>query len=309
MVEVVVYNPKWPEMFEQESNSLKTVLGHNLIGIYHIGSTSVPGLAAKPKIDILAVVKDLHAVNQLGYKFRGEFNIPFHSCYTKRSADADVNLHIFEENNPEIELNLLFRDFLRGNAEACAEYAALKFQLLEDESSHQKNDSIFVGYTLGKNNFIQKILKQVRFDGLCIRFVTHYMEWEEYHRIRKEQIFDRMKVEYDPNHPCIKDPQNRHFVLYKGADIVGTAHTEFLSLSDAALRPFAIDFPYQSHGLGSKYLAMIEKWIKSQGRSYLRLNANPEAINFYQRLGYSVMEFKDHHKKINYEIIPMGKKL
>lgn len=309
MIEVVLYNLKWPEMFRKEAALLKKSLGDNFIDIHHIGSTSVPGLRAKPKIDILAVVKNLRDVIHLGYRFRGEFNIPFHSCYTKRSEEIDVNLHVVEENSPEIELNLLFRDYLRNNNQAKEEYQALKMDLLKQEASHVKNNSMFVGYTLGKNDLISSILRRAKFNALYLRFVTHHAEWEVYHRIRKEQIFDKVNIKYDPNHISIKDPQNKHFVLYKGADIVGVAQVEFLSLSEAVLRPFAIDAMYQNQGLGSEFIPMIEKWIKQQGRTIIRLNAEPKAIKFYQRLGYNLMEFKDYKPGINYKTIDMGKTL
>jgi GrpB-like predicted nucleotidyltransferase (UPF0157 family)/GNAT superfamily N-acetyltransferase len=307
MVEVVPYNPKWPEIFKREALSLKEDLGDNFIDIHHIGSTSVEGLRAKPKIDILAVVKDLKKVSQLGYRFRGEFNIPFHCCYTKRDEGGDINLHIVEEDSLEIEINLLFRDYLRNNQQVRDQYESLKMELLKQESSHVKNDSMFVGYTLGKNDFISNVLKLSGFDKLYLRFVTHHAEWEAYHRIRKELLFDGTKIKYDPNHVSIKYPQNRHFVLYKGADIIGVAQVEFLSLSEAVLRPFAIDTPYQNQGLGSQFLLMIEKWIKQQGREIIRLNAEPKALNFYQRLGYSFMKFDDPHNKIRDKTIDMGK--
>ena len=306
MIEIVPYNPKWPEMFAIEAELLEKALGNNFVAIHHVGSTSVPGLCAKPKIDIIAVVKDLKKVSQLGYRYRGEFNIPFHSLYTKRDDGLDINLHIFEEDNPEIELNLLFRDYLRNNPKACAEYAALKMDLVGQEALHKKNGNMFTGYNLGKNDFIQKILKLAGFNRLLFKYCAHHAEWEAYYS-RQEQIFTRMEVEYDPNHYCISDPQHKHFVLYKGTDIVGVAHIEFLSLSDAALRPFAIDEPYQNQGFGSEFLTLIERWVKSQGRSVIRLNAEPRAIPFYQRLGYDFIEFIDHHKKIEYETVAMGK--
>ena len=59
LVTVVPYNPQWPQLFEEEAKSLRALLGENLVALFHIGSTSVPGLAAKPIIDILPVVQDI----------------------------------------------------------------------------------------------------------------------------------------------------------------------------------------------------------------------------------------------------------
>ena len=66
---VTEYNPKWPEMFERESEKIKQILGANCASIYHIGSTSVEGLAAKPIIDIMPVVKDLESVDLISSEF------------------------------------------------------------------------------------------------------------------------------------------------------------------------------------------------------------------------------------------------
>jgi GrpB-like predicted nucleotidyltransferase (UPF0157 family) len=71
------------------------------IAVHHVGFTAVPGLAAKPKIDIIAVVKNtskiIPEIENLGYEYRGEFNIPLHCGFSKREPDLSVNLHVYEE--------------------------------------------------------------------------------------------------------------------------------------------------------------------------------------------------------------------
>lgn len=309
MLKLVPYNHKWPEIFNNEAKNLKALLGNNLLEVHHIGSTSIANIYSKDKIDILIVVKDLKKIPAFGYQYRGEFNIPFHSCYIKREGEQSINLHAFEEGNPEIKLNLLFRDFLRNNASYRQKYEALKLKLVDEEVNHQKNNSIFTGYNLGKNEFIQKILNLAGFDELCLKYCTHYAEWENYHRIRVEEIFTLLDIEYDYNHSSLKDFNHKHFVLYKGSQIIGVACIEFLSLSDVALRTFAIDKAHQNQGFGSKFLSMIEKWVKCNGRNVIRLNAKPKAITFYQRLGYNLIEFKDYTREVKhgYHTIAMGK--
>src|SRR5580698_1970268 len=81
-IEVVPYNPEWPQMFEAEAALIKKALGDNCIAIHHIGSTSIPGLSAKPIIDILPVVKDILKVDAkpieaLGYQAKGENGMAF----------------------------------------------------------------------------------------------------------------------------------------------------------------------------------------------------------------------------------------
>jgi GrpB-like predicted nucleotidyltransferase (UPF0157 family) len=139
-IAVVPYNPEWPNMFEAETIKIKKVLGNNCVAIHHIGSTSVPGLSAKPKIDIIAVVGNLNFSDNilLGYLYRGGFNIPLRKTFTSRNVVPEVNLHIFEEGDDEVELNLLFRNYLRQNDSTARMYEALKYELIKNESSHQK---------------------------------------------------------------------------------------------------------------------------------------------------------------------------
>ena len=111
-VAIKPYDPNWPHIFEKEALIIRQALADNCIAIHHVGSTSVPGLAAKPKIDIIAVVRilffDKSQLEAIGYKYRGGFNIPLRRSFTIRTVDRNINLHVFEENDPEIELNILF---------------------------------------------------------------------------------------------------------------------------------------------------------------------------------------------------------
>ena len=82
-LDVVDYRPEWEKMFQEEAKKIQKILGKNCIAIYHIGSTSVKGLAAKPVIDFMPVVRDISLVDahdpefrELGYDCRGEFGIP-----------------------------------------------------------------------------------------------------------------------------------------------------------------------------------------------------------------------------------------
>jgi GrpB-like predicted nucleotidyltransferase (UPF0157 family) len=89
-IEVVEYNPNWPELFETEAKRIKEALGNNCIEIHHIGSTSIPRLSAKPVIDILPVVRDIREVDKtnkamesLGYEAKGENGIAFRRYFRK----------------------------------------------------------------------------------------------------------------------------------------------------------------------------------------------------------------------------------
>jgi GrpB-like predicted nucleotidyltransferase (UPF0157 family) len=272
-------------------------LGVNFIHIHHIGSTAVPTLSSKPKIDILAIVKcgkeSIQQIEEGGYTFKGEWNIPFKFGFTKRE-EIYFNLHVFEEGHPEIEVLLKFRDHLRNNPQSLKEYAALKMSLLHDEkSSLKENGSLFPNYTLGKDEFIREILVKENYEGNRFLKVTYNYEWQEYHRIRKEQIFGPLNINYDPSHPTITNPLHFHFILTHGMEIVATAHIEFLNECEAALRSLATDRAYQNQGFGTKMMYYIEKWLKHQNKKILKMHARLSAVEFYYKLGYQNCIFDD----------------
>ncbi len=235
-IEIMPYDLDWPKIFEVEASAIKQALGDNCLDVHHIGSTAVPGLIAKPIIDIIAVAQDpknsIKSLEAIGYSYRGEMNIPFRFYFSRKigtQKGAKVHLHVYEADSPEIELNLLFRDHLRKNPDARAEYAKCKERLLNEASHNQKVQGVFTNYTLGKNALIQKTLQMASFNKLRLMHCTHHAEWEAYHRIRKEQIFVHLDITYDPNHPTITANNHFHFVLYKGVQIVTVATVEFLN--------------------------------------------------------------------------------
>ncbi len=253
VVKVVDYDPNWPAMFEAESNTIKQALGDNCVVIHHVGSTAVPGLSAKPIIDIVCGVNNLDDVKvglfeQIGFTYLGEFNIPMRMFFIKRIG-TEVNLHIYETDNSEIELNILFREYLRNNPKICVVYAELKKKLASEQSANQSNSGFLSGYTLGKNDIIREFLQQAGFAGCRLMHCTHYAEWDTYHKIREEQIFRPINLSYDRNHPTFKLDNHFHFVFYKGVEIVSVAHVEFLNNSEASLRTLATDEPYKIKGL------------------------------------------------------------
>ena len=138
-------------------------------------------------------------------------------------------------------------------------------------------------------------------------YCNHRNEWEDYHRIRKTQLFDRSNVVYDENHPSITDQNNFHFILYKGTDIVTVAQVEFLNDKIAVLRSLATDEIYKNHGYGREMMKLLETWMKSKGRSVVKMHAALDAENFYRKLGYKEVEFDD--PSISKEIIDLGKSL
>lgn len=311
IVKVVNYNAKWPEIFEKEAEKIKQALGENCIDVHHVGSTSVPGLSAKPIIDIICGVHQLtnveiKAFEALDFKFLDEYGIPMRMFFIKRT-EVEVNLHIYEYDNTEIELNLLLRDYLRNNPLECIRYAALKKQLIESGSVNQNNNNTFSEYTLGKNELMREFLKKTGFSKCRMMHCSHYSEWETYHSINEAQIFKPIGIIYDKNHPTMQMENHFHFVLYKGTEIVSIAHVEFLNGTEVAIRSLATDAIYQRKGFGKTLVQLIERWLKYHGKNTIKLHANLKSEGFYKKLGYTEMPFND--LPLTNKVIDLGKLL
>lgn len=309
---VVPHDSLWPQTFKMESEKIKEALGSNYIDIHHIGSTSVPGLSAKPVIDMIVVVNDpektIQPLESLGFKYKGEYNIPMR-YYFNRSEGVDANLHIYRKDHPEIELNLRFRDYLRQHPDARDEYAKLKEDLLKEKSSYEKNNSLFTGYNHGKDAFIRKTLHAANFNRIRIMKCTHHAEWEAAKKLRNKYFFDPLSIS-DPYTWAFNHPEHAHLVLYQGVEIIGYAHIQFWPNQRAALRIIVIDENYRQHGLGSQFLQLCEQWLKTQGVISIHDEARPNVVSFYKRNGYTEMPFEDPSgEPPSATDIAMGKKL
>lgn len=158
-VEVVPYDPAWPELFAAESAKVAALLGHLvdggvLDGLEHMGSTSVPELCAKPTIDMLGRVHPyppsqevIDRLASLGYTFRGEYGLPGRTYFTKGPHDFHLHLVTFESDH--WERHLVFRDYLRADPDARQRYASLKLDLAErfhlDRPAYQDGKTALIG--------------------------------------------------------------------------------------------------------------------------------------------------------------------
>jgi GrpB-like predicted nucleotidyltransferase (UPF0157 family)/GNAT superfamily N-acetyltransferase len=309
---IVPYDPEWPQIFEKEAAIIKKALNDNCLKIHHIGSTSVPGLVAKPKIDMIAVVKEpLIARNQLekiDIQYRGEYNIPLHYGFSKRGI-IDLNLHVYEESHPEIELNLMFRNYLREHPKLRDEYAQLKKALLQDESSFIKENSVFTNYTLRKGDFIRKILKEAGFNRIRILKCNDEMEWKTAKYFRDKYFFSPHGIN-DPYTWTFNHEHHTHLVLYRGCDIIGYTHIQFWPDNRTAIRIIVVDEGRRNQNAGSKFLALTEKWLKRLGIKSIQAESRQTSLRFYLKNGYIEMPFNDPdaHTSDPYDI-PVGKML
>jgi len=138
-IQIMDYDPLWPEVFRGEADRIRALLGYRALQIEHTGSTSVPGLAAKPIIDILLVVADssdepsyVPILERAGYSL-GIREPNWHEHRMFKGPTADINLHVFSSGCSEINRILNFRDWLRGNAADRDLYERTKRDLAEKE--------------------------------------------------------------------------------------------------------------------------------------------------------------------------------
>jgi GrpB-like predicted nucleotidyltransferase (UPF0157 family) len=131
-IEIRDYDPAWPQLYAREADRIRGVLGDRVMRLEHAGSTSVPGLPAKPIIDVVLEVPDsadepayVPALQAAGYVLRFREPDWFEHRFFK-GPDTNVNLHTFSARCPEADRMLLFRDWLRTNAADRDHYAATK---------------------------------------------------------------------------------------------------------------------------------------------------------------------------------------
>jgi GrpB-like predicted nucleotidyltransferase (UPF0157 family) len=159
---LVEYDPQWPHRFQEEAQRIRTVLGQHALRLEHVGSTSIPGLTAKPIIDIVLVLADsgdetgyAPALERAGY----QLHVREPGWYEHRmfkGGNDEVNLHAFSAGCPEIDRMLTFRDWLRTNEGDRELYAQTKRSLAQQEWKYTQN------YADAKTTVIDQILSKAR---------------------------------------------------------------------------------------------------------------------------------------------------
>lgn len=166
---VTSYDPLWTKKFEEEAPLIKGIIADNCISIYHIGSTSVPELAAKPIIDIMAVVRSLEELDmvaekfsEIGYEYLGEFGITGRRYLRKGGDERTHQIHIFQADDwNNIGRHLAFRDYMHTHEKERNEYAKIKKDLA------RKFPYDIDGYCDGKENFVREMEERAlaQYDG------------------------------------------------------------------------------------------------------------------------------------------------
>lgn len=162
-VRLVDYDPKWPILYEEEKASILGVIGDFIVNIQHIGSTAVPGLGAKPIIDIMVAIRQLALIEKciqplqtIGYEYLGEYGIPGRHYFRKPPGHphSTHHLHMVERESDFWERHILFRDFLRVHPEEAQRYYELKRELatkfVSDRDVYTDAKTSFIVYVVNK---------------------------------------------------------------------------------------------------------------------------------------------------------------
>lgn len=159
-ISVVPHDPLWAAEFEKAAADVVAALGPAVLSVHHIGSTSVPGIHAKPVIDMLAVVTDVTAVDRrsaemerLGYEGLEEFGIDGRRYFRRDdpSGRRTHQIHAFADGSRHVTRHLAFREFMRAHPDLAEQYGALKQRLAEAHPTDLD------AYQAGKNAFIQEM--------------------------------------------------------------------------------------------------------------------------------------------------------
>jgi GrpB-like predicted nucleotidyltransferase (UPF0157 family) len=160
---IVAYDPAWPALFEQERARLAAILGTLVVTIEHVGSTAVPGLAAKPIIDLMVGVRSLaetrsrciEPLQEAGYAYLPEYQswLP-DELFFRKGVPWTHHVHVMEPSNPGWRRRLLFRDYLRAHPDSADAYATLKRGLAtafnDDIAAYRNAKDEFVARTMAK---------------------------------------------------------------------------------------------------------------------------------------------------------------
>ena len=157
-VDVVPYDEAWPQRFAEEAERIREALGGAALAVEHVGSTSVPGLSAKPIVDVAVAVErfdllDVGALEGLGYRYvpEHEDELPDRRHFSK----AGFHVHVYERDHPQFLDYLRFRDRLRSDPEARREYDALKLRLAAEHAGDRER------YQDEKKPFVEGLLAKI----------------------------------------------------------------------------------------------------------------------------------------------------
>jgi len=158
-VEIFEYDPDWSVQFERVRRAVSSALGNVALAVEHVGSTSVPGLAAKPILDIDVVVRTtadvtnaIELLANIGYTHRGDLGIPGREAFTAPDNAYQQHLYLLASGAKPLEEHITLRDRLRADRNLVEQYADIKYRLASQYGDDRE------GYTEAKTEFIRRVL-------------------------------------------------------------------------------------------------------------------------------------------------------
>ena len=159
------YDPTWPKLFEGLRGRVLGALGGLVVTVEHVGSTAVPGLAAKPIVDVDTVVPSaedvplaIERLERAGYRHEGDLGIPGREAFRPPADAAWHHLYVVTAGSEELRRHLAFRDYLRAHPEEASTYAALKRESARRFGGDRR------AYSDSKGKFVERILSQAMDD-------------------------------------------------------------------------------------------------------------------------------------------------
>ena len=151
------YDEKWIQMFNDEALFMRGIFRDEIVKFEHFGSTSVPGMKAKPVIDMMCLVKDITKINafneqmrSLGYDAAGEWGIQGRRLFRKGGENRTHHIHVYQYDNANIQRHLVVRDYLRNHPDEVERYSSLK-----EELAQRYDDTAF--YSKAKKPFVEEM--------------------------------------------------------------------------------------------------------------------------------------------------------
>jgi GrpB-like predicted nucleotidyltransferase (UPF0157 family) len=155
------YDPRWPRLFEMLRSQIAAVLNELAVSIEHVGSTAVPGLAAKPVIDIDVLLRSstdlpivIRRLAELGYEHRGDLGVSGREAFRAKDEGVQHHLYVCMPESREYKRHIAFRNYLREHAADADDYAVLKRELAGKFGSNRD------AYNKAKGQFVRRILQR-----------------------------------------------------------------------------------------------------------------------------------------------------
>lgn len=317
---LVPYSPEWPNEFLRLKDVYTQHLSSDIKSVEHVGSTSVPGLDAKPILDIDIVIAQhvsfqglLTRLSSLGYKHVGNRGITDREAFERAdkfvpyantsSIWPDHNLYVCKENSASLENHLLLRNSLRENAMLRTSYAALKHHLAE---MHADNIDAYVE---GKTDFITEILRSAGMDEQQLADIARANKVSPDSPVTDVQkqievgvpsnfkeLTNLWEASVRATHHFLKEEDIQYFrplvlndylkaldiyILRNGLNVAG-----FIGLSAQSIEMLFVHPDYRGKNIGRQLITFV---VMHKGAKFVDVNEqNAQAVGFYQKMGFKI---------------------